>query len=479
LVCLAGLAGRASVRLLWHDELFTLYISRLPDAASIWAALASGVDLNPPLGYFATRAALVFGEGLVAVRLPSLIGFGVAAAGVFAIAARPYGAVAGWIAAILFISTQAASYAYEARPYGIVLGLSAIAVAAWQRTPSHGGWTVVLAVVLGALVSTHYVAVLLFVPLALGEAVRAIERRRLDTRVWFALAAAATPLVAWLPLVRAAREFSTQFWARPDLGAMLSGCVWLAGNVALPLLAFMGAAGLTFAVWREIPAPAAPSTAASASRAEFTAMLALSALPALALGLGVVVTGSFTPRYTLPALIGWCVLFAWLASEGARSRRAHRALTAGVLAAGAWTLATHVLAARQLGTPAPPLPAPSSPLLSAPLTSEPIVVTDVRVYLPLAEYAPATLRGRLVYPGKPQRAIEISRGNTGSEALQRLRRFVPVVSEPLDTLISRRQPLLVYGPPTWVGTLLLESGASLSLLAQDEGGYLLLRASWP
>ncbi len=478
LVCLAGLAGRASARLLWHDELFTLYISGLPDIASIWTALASGVDLNPPLGYLATRAALVFGDGLVGVRLPSLLGFGVAAVGIFAIAARPYGAAAGWMAAILFISTQAASYAYEARPYAMVLGLSALAVAAWQRAPARGGWSVVLGGALAALVSTHYFAVLIFLPLAFGEAVRAIERRRPDARVWLAFAAGAAPLAAWLPLVRAAREFSTQFWARPDLDAMLSGCVWLAGNVALPLLVFMGAAGLTFAISREMPAPAARPTPVGPSRAEFAAILALSALPAFALALGVVVTGSFTPRYTLPALIGWCVLLAWLTSEGARSRRAHRALVVGVAAAGAWTLATHVLAARQLGSPAPPLPAASSPLLSLPLTSEPIVVTDVRVYLPLVEYAPASLRGRLVYPAKPERANAISRGNTGSEALQRLRRFVPIASEPLDTLISRRQPLLVYGPPTWVGTLLLESGASLRLLAQDEGGSLLLRATW-
>jgi hypothetical protein len=495
LVCVAGLAGRAATRLLWPDELFTLYVSRLPDVAWIWNALASGVDLNPPLSYLATRVALFFGDGLVAVRVPSLAGFAVAAAGVFAIAARPCGVLAGWLAAILFVSTQAASYAYEARPYGLLLGLTALAFASWQRAPGHTAWIVALAASLAAAVSTHYFAVLIFVPLGAGEVVRAWERRRLDPRVWAAFAAGAGLLVAWLPLIRAAREFSGQFWARPGLDAMIDGCLWLAGGIALPLLVFMGTAGATLAVlgsdgWfakagailrvnPDAPAPQDESLAdAGASRAEWAAILTLSALPAFALGLGILVTGSFVARYTLPALIGWCVLLSWLACEGARTRSSRLALAIGILAAGTWAIATHVLAARQVGASSPAFASASSPLRSLPATPNPVVITDVRVYLPLVEYAPPSLRDRLVYPGKPERALAISRGNTGNEALQRLRQFVPLASEPLDILIGRREPLLIYGPPTWVGTMLLESGASLRLLAQHDDGQLLLQASW-
>jgi hypothetical protein len=40
----------ASRKLFWFDELFTVYISRLPDLASIWHALSEGVDANPPRG---------------------------------------------------------------------------------------------------------------------------------------------------------------------------------------------------------------------------------------------------------------------------------------------------------------------------------------------------------------------------------------------------------------------------------------------
>jgi hypothetical protein len=55
---------RASRKLFWFDELFTLYISRLPDMATLWSALKQGVDHNPPLFYAVTRfSGSLFGEG--------------------------------------------------------------------------------------------------------------------------------------------------------------------------------------------------------------------------------------------------------------------------------------------------------------------------------------------------------------------------------------------------------------------------------
>src|SRR4029450_12529383 len=48
---------RASQKSLWSDELYTLYVSRLPDLVSCWKALTSGVDSNPPLFYVLTRLA--------------------------------------------------------------------------------------------------------------------------------------------------------------------------------------------------------------------------------------------------------------------------------------------------------------------------------------------------------------------------------------------------------------------------------------
>src|ERR1700722_11125980 len=62
---------RASRKLFWLDELFTVYLSRLPDVKSVWQAVTHGVDFNPPLFYLITRVSeRVLGEGQIATRLP-------------------------------------------------------------------------------------------------------------------------------------------------------------------------------------------------------------------------------------------------------------------------------------------------------------------------------------------------------------------------------------------------------------------------
>ena len=42
---------RASLKTFWYDELFTVYLCRLPSFHATWAAVIAGTDLNPPLFY--------------------------------------------------------------------------------------------------------------------------------------------------------------------------------------------------------------------------------------------------------------------------------------------------------------------------------------------------------------------------------------------------------------------------------------------
>ena len=44
LFCATLVARTIRVKPLWNDELFTLYLSRLPDMKTVWAALSSGVS---------------------------------------------------------------------------------------------------------------------------------------------------------------------------------------------------------------------------------------------------------------------------------------------------------------------------------------------------------------------------------------------------------------------------------------------------
>src|SRR5437660_5703996 len=67
---------RASRKLFWYDELFTVYNSRLPDMPAVWYAVTHGTDLNPPLFYVLTRwSEHLFGEGQLATRLPAILRF--------------------------------------------------------------------------------------------------------------------------------------------------------------------------------------------------------------------------------------------------------------------------------------------------------------------------------------------------------------------------------------------------------------------
>ena len=50
----------AAQKPLWNDELYTLYIVRLPGVSDVWAALSTGAEQIPPFFYVLTRASLAF-----------------------------------------------------------------------------------------------------------------------------------------------------------------------------------------------------------------------------------------------------------------------------------------------------------------------------------------------------------------------------------------------------------------------------------
>ena len=189
---LLGAAGKASERLLWHDELFTLYASQLSPAA-LWEALADGLDLQPPLGYLVTRITTsTLGDGLVAMRVPSLVGFGLGCVCLGLFVKRRVGLAGGTVALLVPSVTAGYDYAYEARPYGMLLGLTGVALLLWQATErprSRRLAALGLAIALAIAVSLHYYGVLLVAPLAVGESLRIRRGTPGGIPVWLAMAA--------------------------------------------------------------------------------------------------------------------------------------------------------------------------------------------------------------------------------------------------------------------------------------------------
>src|SRR4051794_21260497 len=65
-----------SLRPFWFDELITVNVASLPGMTDIWQILKRGGDLNPPMFFILTRAAVsVFGSSELAFRLPAILGF--------------------------------------------------------------------------------------------------------------------------------------------------------------------------------------------------------------------------------------------------------------------------------------------------------------------------------------------------------------------------------------------------------------------
>ena len=118
---------------LWNDELYTLYIARLPDFSDVWAALSTGAEQTPPFFYVVTRASLaLFGPSELSLRLPAVVGFWVMALCLYRFVSNRDSALAGLVAMLFPLVTSAYYYASEARPYALVLGFSGVALLCWQ-----------------------------------------------------------------------------------------------------------------------------------------------------------------------------------------------------------------------------------------------------------------------------------------------------------------------------------------------------------
>src|SRR3954447_16061974 len=125
---------RASGKHFWFDEIYTVNLCRVPVFHDLQQAVLNGADYNPPLFYLLTRwTGGPFDYGLIATRLPAILGFWAACVSLFFLVAPRYGNISGFIAMAFPLVTAAKFYAYEARPSGIILGCAGLAALAWER----------------------------------------------------------------------------------------------------------------------------------------------------------------------------------------------------------------------------------------------------------------------------------------------------------------------------------------------------------
>ena len=212
-----ALAG-AWLRPVWHDELYTLALARLP-VDELMTALV--MDSGPPLHYLLCH--LLFGLvgwqegsmlGTLMVRLPSVVAFSLIPW--VAWKARPVGDRGGVWGPLLVIAWLPLVYfGTEARAYALLALVNALLWICGPEWIERGGrWAFCFAVLASCLSLLHYVGFMSFV--LLPSLVFFVPRRRRRTLV-LALVLAALPVLAWMPVMLGAPSESMA-WVATEAG---------------------------------------------------------------------------------------------------------------------------------------------------------------------------------------------------------------------------------------------------------------------
>jgi len=255
----------SSTKLLWLDEMITLHIANLGSVAAIWRALAEGADPNPPITYIMVLCGRgLLGDHELVYRLPAALGYWIGLLSLYLYLKRilpPVWALAG---TVLSMTMAAFDYSYESRSYGIFYGLTMLAFFCWTRAARFGQgsgvrylWLIGMVIALAAGVSTNYFAVLAILPIAAGELALTMHRakqtqdslekrltggtaivRSINSPVWLGLAVAASPLLAYRPLIaRSIALFAPHAWNKVSLDQACDSYTEMVEIVLYPILA--------------------------------------------------------------------------------------------------------------------------------------------------------------------------------------------------------------------------------------------------
>jgi hypothetical protein len=306
-------AGR---RLLWFDELFTVAVADTGGLGAIVSHLRQGMDTHPPLFYWLSRlCSLLLGPGAVGHRIPSIVGLWGALAAVYWLGCRQRRPELGLIGCCLLLTTPALAYAIEARPYALLVGLAAVVFMLWLAAGEHVGWrrSVSLACLWTALTAAlwlHYYAVLLLLPLALGELARRIRTGRFDRGRCLVLVASALNLFPLVAFVRgSALRFVATFWAVPGRPVEIARAYQTLFGPTLTVSFLAGLA--TWALpragrWRSSEEDRAPALASE----HWVAGAAFALLPLVTWVAAKLFTNAFAPKYALASVAGVIVIVA-------------------------------------------------------------------------------------------------------------------------------------------------------------------------
>jgi 4-amino-4-deoxy-L-arabinose transferase-like glycosyltransferase len=467
----------------WYDELFTFYISRMPNFSTIWAALMDGLDFNPPFLYAVTRLShALFGMSPFATRLPEVIGFLVMCLCVFVFVRRRFGNLYGFVAMFLPPITGAYYYATEARTYGLVLGWAGLATVFWQRATEGNRRGFALAgffISVTGMITTQCWSILVFAAFGIAEVVRFAHRKKPDWALWFCYAVPGASGLIYLPMLHNVQAYAIDsIWFQPGVSLaprfynflfqvhdrsweplMSQQMIW-PFLIALVLLAF----------YRQNDANenAEPVPRRSFPRHEIAYSVALCLIPLLGQALATLVHTQFLDRYALSAVIGFSALFsglAWRAVKGRQSVGALIALTFfgyfllsfgawfnGLLHHDRWELPVQRLSVFPAGMP--------------------IVVTDPIMFLEADYFETPEIASRLVFLTDRTSALRYTGTDVFDRGYYRMKKWFPIHGRIVDySDFVRSTPVFAvagpyYNPEDWVLRRLTADRLDLRVLAQ-------------
>jgi Dolichyl-phosphate-mannose-protein mannosyltransferase len=245
---LASTSYIAAHRHFWFDEIVTFYVGTLPSMKAIWHNLLLGTE-GQPIGFYVPvhLSYLLFGSSPLAMRLCAVIPFWLVTLGLYYAVARRTSPLYGFIAALAPPFTVAFQYSFEARPYALLLLFSICSFIAWQfakedRMRVFSLPAISLAIAAGICV--HYNAILLAIPLLIGEISYTLRQRKIDTGVLVSLCASGLPVLFLLPHIRAIQAYSRTNWAHSNFNTLAE--IYFTLSAKFLVLAMIGCAGFAF-----------------------------------------------------------------------------------------------------------------------------------------------------------------------------------------------------------------------------------------
>ena len=485
---------RATLKTFWYDEIITVLLCRLPSFGATWTAvLHGGADFNPPLFYLFTRwGQNLFGEGLIASRLPAIVGFWVFCVCIFVFVRRRLGPLYGCVAALFPVFTLAHNYAYEARPHGSVLAWCGLMLVCWQRAREGRNfslWTLALFLSSLAALLTHIYAIYLFVPFLAVEFLGLVKSWR------FQPGAAAVLLIAPVCVAPLYLHMVHMYHSAGLIGGihihpyevLQRYLVAMVGPALVLLLIFL----LLLAIERRHAENELPQETLNALLPEELWLAAIFGCLALIGAIGVKIShGPFFNRYFLASAAGYAILLAQATTARTRRALAAKGLVVAMLflltadtAIAAFCRWHHAdldqmePASRFAFPPDPHHPLLRDDALLRNHGSQDILVTEEHTYLYLYYYAPPALRSRL-FMGIPD---DDAAGVLGYQREARWARLNDLRATTFADFLANHRDFYVYSPldPTLSATAckdcleqFLKAGYTLRSVDRDSDNLL-------